>query len=519
MDKLFLRQDIIDHLDGNDVYAWVEQLATTAPAEAIYRRKEGRITLRFEIDDRAYFLKLHRGIGWAEIIKNLLQLRLPVLGAENEWCAIEALEQLGVPTMSLAAYGQRNSSPAALHSFVITDDLIGTESLEDFCADWARQPPPRWQRHAVIDALASTSRVLRDAGINHRDYYLCHFHLDPGSLQEGAIARCHLIDLHRAGVRDKTPRRWLIKDLAGLYYSAMDCGLGPRDLVRFLRVYTGGSVRTALAQERVIWSAVRRRSEQLYLRDHGRTPPAPWRWGGRRANGVDTLEQQFAVADIVKDGESSRVARINDWPGGPVFVKHYRVRGLLRRLGFALGMGRPQRCYRVACKLAAVGIAVAVPLPPRLVRATSGLPVGCYYLAQAMPGADLRSLWLAGVTDAESLMQGAGASLAAMHLAGYSHGDCKWSNILFTEDGEPVWLDLDNTRGYTRARGARDLARFAVNAEDLAASRQQLSCFLDAYSAVFGTSIADLEAQIAVPLDKLRERHLHRYGSRGQRLL
>jgi hypothetical protein len=35
-------------------------------------------------------------VGWAEILKNLLSLRLPVLGAANEWRAIRRLAELGV---------------------------------------------------------------------------------------------------------------------------------------------------------------------------------------------------------------------------------------------------------------------------------------------------------------------------------------------------------------------------------------------------------------------------------------
>ncbi|MAS40736.1 MAG: lipopolysaccharide core heptose(I) kinase RfaP, partial [Porticoccaceae bacterium] len=50
-----------------------------------YRALEGRRTLRFKLDGRAYFAKVHQGIGWREIAKNLLRLRLPVLGAEREW--------------------------------------------------------------------------------------------------------------------------------------------------------------------------------------------------------------------------------------------------------------------------------------------------------------------------------------------------------------------------------------------------------------------------------------------------
>ena len=67
----------------------------------VYREPKGgnRRTLRFERAGRGYFLKLHWGVGWREILKNLTSLRAPVLGAGNEWRAIHRLEQLGVSTL------------------------------------------------------------------------------------------------------------------------------------------------------------------------------------------------------------------------------------------------------------------------------------------------------------------------------------------------------------------------------------------------------------------------------------
>lgn len=53
---------------------------------------EARRTLRIEVAGQGYlFVKIHRGVGWKEILKNLLSLRLPVLGAGNEWRAIARL--------------------------------------------------------------------------------------------------------------------------------------------------------------------------------------------------------------------------------------------------------------------------------------------------------------------------------------------------------------------------------------------------------------------------------------------
>ena len=69
-------------------------------------------------------------------------------------------------------------------------------------------------------------------------------------------------------------RRWRIKDLAGLYFSAMDCGLGRRDLWRFMRYYSAGGLAQALGPDLEMWQQVARQAGRLYRKTHGRRPPA-----------------------------------------------------------------------------------------------------------------------------------------------------------------------------------------------------------------------------------------------------
>ncbi len=253
--------------------AWGSDIAGQAVAKDIFRNKEGRKTLRFTLAGRYYFLKLHSGVGWGEVAKNLVQLRLPVVSARNEFEAARALQEIGVDTLSVAAFASEGRDPATMHSLLVTDDLVGTVSLEDFCSDWARRPPSFTVRKRLTVKLADTARRMHGAGINHRDFYLCHFHLDPETLSQPTV-RCYLIDLHRAQIRASTPRRWRIKDLAGLYFSAMDCGLSQRDLLRFMRLYTPGGLRHALGSDAALWREVDARASRLYQSEHGRQPPA-----------------------------------------------------------------------------------------------------------------------------------------------------------------------------------------------------------------------------------------------------
>ncbi len=231
----------------------------------IYRALEGRRTLRFELAGRAYFAKIHRGIGWREVAKNLLRLRLPVLGAQREWRAIHRLRELGVATLTPVAFGQRGRNPARRLSFLVTEALEPSVDLETFCARGGLAALGLAERRTLIRRLATITRTLHESGVNHRDYYLCHFLLDasPAAQSQPPAARpLHLIDLHRMQIRRRTPWRWRRKDLASLCYSARQAGASARDELLFLRVYTETPLRDVLRQGR--WRAVGRRARALH---------------------------------------------------------------------------------------------------------------------------------------------------------------------------------------------------------------------------------------------------------------
>ena len=232
----------------------------------VYRNKEGRRTIRFTIDGKNYFGKFHSGIGWKDLFKNIFQLRLPVVSAQNEWTAILKLEKLGIKTMPLTGYGKRGMNPAKIQSFVITEELTNTVSLEDFCRDLQKKPPSYRLRKSLITKVAETARILHENGMNHRDLYICHFLMEISAAKEpdgNKAPVLHLIDLHRVQFRRKTPQRWKVKDIAALYFSSMDIGLTNRDLLRFIRVYRNTDIKSAL-KEKNFWEKVEKRGKAFY---------------------------------------------------------------------------------------------------------------------------------------------------------------------------------------------------------------------------------------------------------------
>ena len=255
---------------GKDIY----DVLSTLEGQ-VFREKEGRRTFRFELEGRGYFAKVFMGIGWKALLACLLKFRKPILGAENEWRAIQTLPGIGIPTMRLAGYGKRGRHPAYRQSFVITEELHPTISLEDLCRDWRTQPPPPKLKRVLIERVAQIARALHTNGIVHRDLYLCHFLLDAsGAIDTGnsEAPRLYLIDLHRVEQHRRMKRRWRIKDVAGLYFSSMDIGLTQRDLLRFIQVYHQRPWRQVLREKGRFWEKVTHRAQAGY-REYQRKAP------------------------------------------------------------------------------------------------------------------------------------------------------------------------------------------------------------------------------------------------------
>lgn len=262
--KEYLREDFAARWGGKDSFAEVDSLRGT-----VFRQVARRTTFRFELDGRGYFAKVHHGVGWGEILKNWVVLKRPVLDASNEYGAAMLLGNANVDTLAVAAFAVHGWNPAERRSFLITDELTGVQSLEDYCLNWRAHPPLAVVKWGLIAKVAEIARLMHGSGINHCDFYICHLMLrDPERLDAHSVGsvRVHLIDLHRAQRRDRVPRRWLVKDLGGLYYSAMDIGLTQRDVLRFLACYFEQPVAELLAQHAPLLRDITLRARKLYAK-------------------------------------------------------------------------------------------------------------------------------------------------------------------------------------------------------------------------------------------------------------
>lgn len=224
----------------------------------VYRSLENRRTVEVVLEGQTYFIKQHYGIGWKEIFKNILQLRLPVLSAKNEWLALKKLNQLGIHVPEIVGFGCRGMNPATRQSFIITKALPEHKSLEELSHEGKINANVK---QTLIKKISQITKIMHDNGINHRDLYICHFLL---LANHNNYDQLFLIDLHRAQIRKKIPTRWLLKDLAALYFSIQNLGFTTRDYLRFIREYRKTSLRDIFNKEAAFWLKVKKRGNKLY---------------------------------------------------------------------------------------------------------------------------------------------------------------------------------------------------------------------------------------------------------------
>ena len=225
-----------------------------------FRRVKSRRTFRIEIEGKGFFIKHHLGVGWKEIFKDLLQFKIPVTGADGEFKAICHLEKRQVPTMSCAGFGQRFFNPAGKESFIITRELAGMVSLEDF---FAQNEVSSEMRKDIAVRLGRSLGRMHASGLNHRDCYICHF------LRSPETGELYVIDLHRAQIRKKVPFRYAVKDVAGIFFSSMHLGLNFREILCFYREYK----KAGNPDSKKFRKAVLRAAKELYYKEYGQQAP------------------------------------------------------------------------------------------------------------------------------------------------------------------------------------------------------------------------------------------------------
>jgi len=191
---------------------------------------------------RGMYLKKHRVRTWLSRLRAWLGIGPGETPARVEANNVQWLSAEGILVMRVVAFGEKLHADGLLESFLLTEELQGYRDLRDFLGRRFAPAPAQCtagrdrELDRLIRRVAEVARRFHSAGYNHRDLYCCHFFVKEPAPGEFDI---RLIDLQRVQCRRWFRRRWLVKDLAQLAWSA------PRDRIKcthrlaFMRHYLG----------------------------------------------------------------------------------------------------------------------------------------------------------------------------------------------------------------------------------------------------------------------------------------
>ncbi len=241
-------------IDANSIFDYLLNLSGK-----VYRKVKSRKTEEITINENNYFIKKHYQITLREFFKNVICLRNPFVNATHEHQAIIALKNLGINTLEVAALGTKYNSrlywTIGPTSFLVTKAIDPNIELDKFCELYICNRDYYKIKRIFIKHIASITRKIHLNGLNHRDYYLCHFliSLSPEEIKdlesnlekidnfeltrEIIINNIYLIDLHRMQIRKSVPKRYIIKDISSLLFSVRNLKLSKTDKLRFIKEY------------------------------------------------------------------------------------------------------------------------------------------------------------------------------------------------------------------------------------------------------------------------------------------
>ena len=430
----------------------------------VFRQTANRITKEFTFEGNKYFIKLHYGVGWKEIFKNLIKLRVPTLGAFPEWKALKKLKSLGIYCPEPVGFYRKGINPSNIRSFLVTKSLLNTISIEEALNKGKFQELDFPTKKRFIEKVALISRNLHNNGINHRDYYLCHFHVDSNLDPEKEI---YLIDLHRAQLRSFVPTRWASKDIGGLFHSAMGFKLTERDFYRFIKTYFQCSLNEVLRAHAKFIRTSRGRAFRMFMKPIlreidisftetqkdtsgylGRKEDS-FRWIAKKkylSKGLEEIISQIDTymekGEIIKDEEGHKIIRIN--LKEDIFViKKYQIKGSWHYLRKLFSQTRAFVAWKASHWFNASGIRT-VNIVAVIERYNFLSTTESYLISLNLPGERLDEVDLN--KRKEYLIENRLSSFfKRLKWIGFNHGDVKSSNF-FLFNQELFVFDLDIAR-------------------------------------------------------------------------
>lgn len=471
-ENIFLSKELKGLFSSGDVFSIAEDIEGK-----VFRQSANRITKEFVFEGNKYFIKLHYGVGWKEIIKNFLKLRSPTLGAYPEWKALHKLKSLGIDCPEPVGYYSIGINPANIRSFLITKSLIDTISLEDALKKKVFQRLDFPIKKLLIEKVANISRDLHNNGINHRDFYLCHFHVDKDLDIEKKI---YLIDLHRAQLRHVVPLRWASKDIGGLIHSAMGYGLNENDFYRFMTTYLNCSLKEVLTKHSDFLKSCRNRAFKMFMKPilkeidislpkkketdtrYSRGNNDQIRWIAKSKEMpdgfeelVDEIDSFMNSGEIIKDEVGHKIVSIN-FKKKSFIVKKYQMKGWFHYFRKLFSQTRAFTAWKASHWYNAAGIntlnIVCVIEKYNILGTTES------YLISSVIRGDRLDQYEIGTQNRYLIANRIVAFFKRLKWISFNHGDAKSSNF-FLDREKLIVFDLDTAKRSFNFKNNKKLLR------------------------------------------------------------
>ncbi|MFH0963263.1 MAG: lipopolysaccharide kinase InaA family protein [Planctomycetota bacterium] len=219
-------------------------------------RSISRLTLKTGERSVPLYLKRHEGQTLGQVLAELLRTGRIESPGLHEAANIQLLRSRGIAAPIVVAAGEELKPFWTRRSFLLTAALEGARPLDDFFREKSAQAPRL--KTKIIDHLARLARHLHASGFHHQDFYLNHVFIRPDEKPE-----LILIDLQRMYRRRRLRRRWIIKDLGQLNYSADRAELSRADRLRFFKTYLNASY-LSRADKRFLTRILRKTSRIIH---------------------------------------------------------------------------------------------------------------------------------------------------------------------------------------------------------------------------------------------------------------
>ena len=431
----------------------------------VFRKYENRVTKQFQVQDKSFFIKFHGPVGWKEIFKNLIQIKTPVVGAQREYEALNHLSINDINCPKIKGFGKKGLNPSKSSSFLVTEELYETISLEDFFLKGLHKDLTYKQKCNLIDVSASLIRRMHLTGLNHRDLYLCHLHIKK-EIDFDNI-EIHLIDLHRAQIRSVVPRRWIVKDLGGFFHSAIQFDFTERDFYRFMMSYYNCSLKDLIAGHQKMVMQILNRAFSMYLK------PSLEEFSNKSSLSIseDSLFTQHITpsgkfileknlnpkhfvhlfededllirkGEVIKNEKGHLIVKIK-LIDRYFFIKKYRIKNILHGISRLFKRTRAYNSWLTMHWFNAVGIRTANPISLFEKNGILGSRVS-FLITEEIEGKRLDEAIDQNV-DADLIVGRIEAFFKRMGWIKFRHGDAKSSNF-FLNQNRLIAFDLDSSR-------------------------------------------------------------------------